>query len=357
VRTILERAEESITQMLRESWTQSKLSLSLELDGWRLQILLKSEKGDYVKVVERSDGLRQFLALLMFLSRQPKNAVKPIVLIDEAESHLHYDAQADLVQRLATQSLAAKVMYTTHSAGCLPEDLGAGVRMVSANEPHSIVENWFWDTQRPGFSPLLFAMGANTLAFVPTRYALIAEGAADMILVPAILKEGLQRESLGFQVVPGLSSGSATEIAIIDNESARTAYLCDGDDAGLKMKVKVRQAGVKVDKILTLPAIDGDDTVIEDYVLIDSYIRAANEEIKRSGCADEVTASDLPRPNRPKQLEKWCEEKGVQVPSKRAVAYHIVEDKYDHPIVDPNVVEQVETLFELITTALELQET
>jgi predicted ATP-dependent endonuclease of OLD family len=217
VRTILEKAEDTLTALVRDSWTQSELSLSLELDGFRLQILLRSQEGQYVKVVERSDGLRQFVALLFFLARQPKSECKPILLIDEAESRLHYDAQADLVQVLAKQQLAAKVIYTTHSIGYLPEDLGSGVRMVAADDPYSTVENCFWDSKRPGFSPLLFSMGAQTLAFLPMRYAVIAEGIADLILVPAVLKAALELESLGFQVVPGLSSGSSDEIAILDN--------------------------------------------------------------------------------------------------------------------------------------------
>ena len=165
VRTLLEEAEESMNSLLTEAWTQSTLRLSLELDQYRLQILLKSEKGDYVKVVERSEGLRQFLALILFLSKRAGQTIKPIVLIDEAEVHLHYDAQADLVQTLARQDLAAKVIYTTHSAGCLPEDLGSGVRMVATDEPHSTIENWFWNTDRPGFSPLLFAMGQGNRTF------------------------------------------------------------------------------------------------------------------------------------------------------------------------------------------------
>jgi len=354
VRTILEKAEWNVSKMLSELWTQSKLSFSMELDGWRLQILLRSAEGHYMKVAERSDGLRQFLALLMFLSRQPKNSVKPIVLIDEAESHLHYDAQADLVQMLAKQDLAAKVIYTTHSAGCLPEDLGSGVRMVSPNDPYSSVENWFWDTARPGFSPLLFAMGAKTLAFVPMRYAVVAEGAADMILVPAILKEALGRNSLGFQVVPGLSSANSEEMAIIGNEAARTAYLVDGDEAGKRMKSKLRAAGVPEENICTLPEIDGKETVVEDYVLIDTYLYAVNEELGRSGCADKVTAADLPRPNRPKRLEEWCKHTNIRIPSKRAVAYHIVDNKYIRSVLDPDVKEHVEELHKLIAGSLGL---
>lgn len=354
VKTILEEAENTITNILQNSWTQSTLKLSLELSGHQLQILLKSDSGEYVNVVERSDGLRQFVALLLFLARQQQSDIRPILLIDEVESRLHYDAQADLIQVLAMQTVVSKVVYTTHSIGCLPEDLGSGIRMVATEGQFSVIENYFWQSERPGFSPLLFSMGAQTLAFLPIRYAVIAEGAADLILVPAILKETLRLESLGFQVVPGLSSAKTPEIAILDNESTRTGYLVDGDSAGRRIASKIRQAGVSEDKIVALPFIDSDDTVIEDYLNVEVYVDAVNIELRRSGSQTLIAPCDLNRPNRPKKLEQWCQHHKTPIPSKRAVAYHVVENKFDNNIVDPVVEEQVKQLNTLIVDALKI---
>ena len=353
-RTLLDKAERRLTTLLRESWSQSKLHLGLDLDGTRFQILLQSETSDFVRVDERSDGLRQFVALVLFLSRQPHPECKPILLIDEAESRLHYDAQADLVQVLSRQALASKIIYTTHSIGCLPEDLGSGIRMVAPEESYSVLENYFWESKRPGFAPLLFSMGARTLAFLPMRYAVIAEGASDLILIPAILKAALKRDSLGFQVVPGLASGKSQEIAILDNESARTAYLVDSDEAGRQMKSKIRDAGVRQEMIITLPVIEGEEAVIEDFLAIDAYVTAISEELRRSGCTKEVSAADLPRPNRPKRLEEWCKANGIRTPSKRMVAYHVVEKKYELPIVDESVTATVTGLYWSIANLLKL---
>ena len=78
---------------------------------------------------ERSDGLRQFVALVALAAHQP-NPVPPILLIDEVETHLHYNAQADLIEVPTEQNAARQIVYTTHSAACLPQDLGLGVRVV-----------------------------------------------------------------------------------------------------------------------------------------------------------------------------------------------------------------------------------
>ena len=116
----------------------------------------------------------------------------PILLIDEADIHLHYDAQADLIQMLSHQQQAAQVIYTTHSAGCLPKDLGTGVRLVEPNkdQERSGVENWPWQKDQ-GFGPLLLGMGASTLAFVPTRAALIGEGGSEIVLLPTLIREAV----------------------------------------------------------------------------------------------------------------------------------------------------------------------
>lgn len=88
--------------------------------------------------------------------------VPPVLLIDEAETHLHFDAQADLVSVLLKSVDAEQVLYSTHSPGCLPSDLGTGIRLVTRDpeDAASLIKSDFWAGQEPGFAPLLFAMGA-----------------------------------------------------------------------------------------------------------------------------------------------------------------------------------------------------
>jgi len=138
----------------------------------------------------------------------------------------------------------------------------------------------------------------------------------------------------------------------LNNESARTAYLVDSDDAGRQIKSNIIKAGVRENMVITLPGIESEEAVIEDYISIDAYIAAISEQLSRSGCSLKITATDLPRPNRPKRLEEWCKTNGVGVPSKRAIAYHVVEMKFDLPIVDEAATESVARLFGSITRAL-----
>ena len=114
--------------------------------------------------------------------------VAPVLLIDEADAHLHLNAQADLVSLLMKQNKAAQVLYTTHSPGCLPSDLGTGIRLVEREDSTSSIESHFWTNKAPGFGSLLYAMGANAAAFSTCRRAVLAEGPSDMIMLPTLLR-------------------------------------------------------------------------------------------------------------------------------------------------------------------------
>jgi predicted ATP-dependent endonuclease of OLD family len=96
---------------------------------------------------------------------------------------------------LDRQPIAQQVIYTTHSAGCLPPDIGTGVRPIIPSESGgtSTLSNSFW-TEGPGFTPMLLAMGASAAAFAPTRYAVLTEGASDMLLLPTLLREATGRD-------------------------------------------------------------------------------------------------------------------------------------------------------------------
>jgi len=171
LQTLQKRANRNLEKRLRGSWRQSKVSIELnEQNGWLNVYPYDAESDEHSRIVERSDGFRAFLALLAFTTRHSKEGKKLVLGIDEAEMHLHYDAQVDLVNVLTEQTFATQIVYTTHSAGCLPEDLGSAIRVVSpVAGDRSEIRNGFWTSQAEdrsgGFTSLLMAMGADAVAF------------------------------------------------------------------------------------------------------------------------------------------------------------------------------------------------
>ncbi len=241
------------------SWSQSEVYPSLFIENNSLRIIVESSTG-LNELRDRSDGLRQYISMKAFLKKR-EDIVPPILLIDEAEIHLHYSAQANLVSDFEKQTIANAIYYTTHSAGCLPSDLGTGIRVVEPiykdekDTSRSIIRNSIWQNDG-GFSPLLLAMGANVIAFTPARKAVIAEGPSDTILLPRILREASKKEYLDFQVAPGIATISVEDVKNFELEAAKEVYLVDGDKGGDENKIKLLKGGVRKKDSAVVKAFD-----------------------------------------------------------------------------------------------------
>lgn len=283
MRTLERRMNETLRSRLQPMWTQSKLTIELALNsGGILEVNIQElDSPDFTvtPIAERSDGLRAFLGLVCFLIAADL-PIPPVLMIDEAERNLHYDAQADLVRVLTRELQVHKVIYTTHSPGCLPLDLGTGIRVVARtpDDPAtSTLENNFWTKNEPGFSHLLFAMGAEAAAFSAFRRAVLAEGVSEMILLPTLLRNATDGSQLDFQVAFGLSNLSAPRA--ISSVALITTFLVDGDKSGDDKKKQLVAAGVPKGHVFQLPK----GKAIEDLVDRSVYLRAVNEFLAEQG--------------------------------------------------------------------------
>lgn len=317
----VEEGNANLLAFYSQAWNQANVAVRLKVNGRNLEVRLKEldRKGAVTNIEERSDGLRTFIALSAFLAAEHLSP-PPILLIDEAEIHLHYDAQADLVGVLLKSIEATQVFYTTHSPGCLPSDLGTSIRLLSRHpdqQDASVLKSDFWTNEEPGFAPLLYAMGASAAAFSACRRAVVSEGPADMVLLPTLIRIATGRKDLEYQIAPGLSNARAYEMKV-EEIAARVVYLCDGDQGGEKHKRYLLDAGVDRTRIFRLP----NGAAIEDLVDKTQYIKVINRML---GPDASVTAADLDD-GQPiaKSFHDWGRRTGVKVPGHVAVAYGLL---------------------------------
>ncbi len=335
VTTIEHAANEALRLRAERDWQQSGVRVSLRVANKRLLVQVVDRHHAFTTLAERSDGLRQFVALQAFATGRRAEAC--ILLIDEADQRLHYDAQADLVQMLARQRIADKVVYTTHSAGCLPEDLGNGVRLVqplAEDEARSRVVNKFWADDGNGLSPLLFGMGAATLAFFPTRNAVLVEGPGDMLLLPSMFREALGTDALGFQFVPGLST-SADEAKLHVPALGRDGgifYLVDGDGGGANLRNRLLRGGVDAADVFTLDMGDGTAVEPEDFLEPTLLVDGVNALLaQRHAESVRFTVRDFASRERMAGLEvEFRRRTGARL-SKVDLAYEILDLLADDP--------------------------
>ncbi|WP_413228283.1 ATP-dependent nuclease [Arthrobacter sp. AET 35A] len=322
--TLLERGNERLQNLFSQAWNQSGITVRLNVDGTLLEIMVRElyEGGDVTNIGERSDGLRTFVALVAFLAAG-EFSVPPILLIDEAETHLHYDAQADLVGVLLKNINATQVFYTTHSPGCLPSDLGTGIRVVVRDPEHanaSVIRNNFWEGEGPGFSPLLFAMGASAAAFSMCRQAVLAEGASDMVLLPTLIRKATGLSDLDYQIAQGLANAHGSGIRV-EEVAAKVVYLVDGDQGGTDHVDLLVAAGVDRKRTCSLP----EGHAVEDLIEPTAYLKVVNGFLDIMGQKQRFGVDDLVQ-GEPiaKTFQDWARKNRVGTPSKVEVAYALL---------------------------------
>lgn len=356
IKSKLNKANDTIAKIYEGKWSQSNLKLVIDVNSSLLSIFIENKQLNAFEPRQRSDGLRQFVALINFL--EVEHAEQPILLVDEAELHLHYDAQADLIKMFTQQKFASKIIYTTHSIGCLPEDLGTGVKLVCPQEDEtSKIEKNFWSVDKGrGILPLLFGMGASNLAFIAIRESVIVEGPTDMLLLPTLFRQATKKDHLGFQFVQGIAMTKNADFGLLENHGSKVVFLVDNDEEGEKYKEQLEKAGIEDGRIFQLPKW-GNAKVLEDYIRKDLYLKTVNEQIRTwNGDKQEnlsrLLMKDITDENRPKAVETWCKEQGIHKIDKISIVYYLLDlviDEKQEKLIEDGLEKEFTELYDKIT--------
>jgi AAA domain, putative AbiEii toxin, Type IV TA system len=350
---------ENANSMLREAFSAWKqrppVTVSFDRSGTSLLIHVQSGNAVPMKPGERSEGLRQFVGLVA-LTAGEGHSVPPILLIDEAEMHLHYDAQADLMDTLAKQTTASQIIYTTHSSACLPEDLGSAVRVVHGvgEEMRSDVDQQFWSDE-VGLVPLLLAMGAGSMAFAPLRSAVITEGGSELVLLPSLIKEAARIRRLGYQVVPGAAEVPPKRIAGLDLHGVSTVWVLDGDQGGIDRRKYLTRNRVPKDRIhLLREGTNGLD--LEDLIHPATYVKAVNSYAADFGVDSGFTEKHLPKKPclRHRACAAWCLKQKLPEPGKTTIANKVLALRSEEPLADPKHQKLLRVLHQTLRKQLKL---
>lgn len=358
----LERAANAALEREFESWTQAQLSVEFRADPQGLQVQVVDKKTlRNVPFDQRSAGLRQFVALVAFTIRY-KGFRPPVLLIDEAEMHLHYGGQADLIQVFERQTVAQAIIYSTHSIGCLPEDLGTTIRVAEPTEPErTVLRDSFWEGGA-GLTPLVLAMGATALAFTPSRFAVIGEGPSEAILLPSLFREARDEKyaakALGFQVAPGLAHVARNAAAELEFDAGNVAYVHDADAGGRDHADKLPHRARQESRVIELGDGTEQGLCLEDFIEQELYADAVNSVLARTRETEErVEPSQMPDVARPSYLAEWCEQRGLVELSKRRIAEDVLRRAREpgrHRLVEPARRVQLSELYERLRKVLKV---
>lgn len=259
----------------------------------------------------------------------------------------------------ARQSVAQTIIYTTHSIGCLPEDLGSTLRVVEpAGSERSMLRDSFWEGGA-GLTPLMLAMGATALAFTPSRFALIGEGPSEAILLPSLMREARDEryadDPLGFQVAPGLALVARRAAAELELDAANVAYLHDADSGGRDHAAKLPERAHEERRVFELGSGQEEGLCLEDLVEADVYADAVKLVLGRTReSEDRIEGADLPAVGRPAYLRRWCKDRSLDELGKTHVAEEAlrVAREQGRALVEPARSEMLRDLYEQLRAAL-----
>ena len=109
-------------------------------------------------------------------------------------------------------------------------------------------------------------MGANTLAFFPTRKAVIVEGQSDPLIIPTVFRQIGKLDFNNFQIVPGMANLSSNNIPLLALQGQRVSYLVDNDQAGERYIKDLKGAGIAKELIFKISSSEGSIVTVEDWL-------------------------------------------------------------------------------------------
>ena len=121
IRNLESLLSDTVTKHINEIWPEHPVELKLEINNNKISLLIEDNgvKHKAKTAHQRSDGFKQFISFLLTLSteRINKELRKTIMLLDEPETHLHPQAQLNLLKELIriTTNTNHIVFYASHS--------------------------------------------------------------------------------------------------------------------------------------------------------------------------------------------------------------------------------------------------
>jgi hypothetical protein len=137
------------------------------------------------------------------------------------------------------------------------------------------------------------------------------------------------------QIALRSSEASKETIGLVNLQGNGGAWLVDGDEGGSKNASHLRSSGIPEGRVIVVGGA-GSGLAVEDLVDPELYMAAVNKELRRSGVDDAIVlrAEDLGAVGRALAVDKWCYERGVDAPSKDAVAHRIAGWRFERHLVD-----------------------
>jgi len=236
-----QKISESVTKHINDVWPEHKISVKFSIDNMQLSFLVEDNDNNLPKyeVVQRSDGFKHFISILLNLSVEAKRIKNKIVLIDEPEIHLHPSGQKYLRDELLRIAKDNIVFFATHSIYMVDKkNLDRHFSIKKSEGKTSVVQV---ERDNPYKEEVLYeALGTSVLEHVEPN-VLIFEGKTDRDIFELYTRKF--RKEIPSPKISLISADSATSVIkytkFFNTKLIKGYVIFDSDEEGIKEKNKV----------------------------------------------------------------------------------------------------------------------
>lgn len=373
-----EEASAEITGLVNKSWTQERISVTLNADGTSLFVVVKDETGGRDRPSKRSKGFQWYLGFYINFNAGSKTELTDtVLLLDDPGVYLHPSGQRDLLKTIAQLAKTNQFVIATHSPFLIDREHLERIRIVERRgegQGSKVKEKWH-ESEQDAFEPIRAALGLTIGdSLFTTLSNIVVEGQSDYYILSGMshVCERLGRPHVDLADVAILAVGGASNVpywvSLIFKQKLRVVGLLDEDSAGRKAsKLMVNVLGTESGFVWTLKDFGTSactDVELEDLVDSDFYHAAFEqayvEILKAKKTTVKRTALPTSRCSRAKPYEDYFKRESLGSFDKVAVAKSLADicadANTDASIVGADTVEKFARLFENLNGMLNAEQ-
>lgn len=279
IQRLEKKLKNAMTDYVQKVWDECSLEFDVKIqDNMQLDVFVqdKADPDNYFGMVDRSDGAKHFLSLILSISVANETDIlkNNIIVIDEPEVHMHPSGIRYIREELLKIGQNNYVFVATHSQFMI--DNKNKERHYIVTKPKNNTEVHQWDETRDLSDDeiLRAAFGINVLKDFLSPYKILLEGYSDCQIIKKALNMLKPQNCVG--ITNGMGSKIVSTASMLKFYNVPVLTIVDADNEGEGYKSKIIELGVPysddnvktikdlVDAIISKGTIE--DTLKPEYV-------------------------------------------------------------------------------------------
>lgn len=235
-----------LTNYVKQVWEECSLNFDIIIqDTMKLDVFIKDSGNDenYFFMVDRSDGAKHFLSLILSISVANKTDIlkNNIISIDEPEVHMHPSGIRYIKDELLKIGWNNYVFVATHSQFIIDNKHKERHYIVTKKKNDTEIKQWDKTKEMADDEVLNQAFGINVLKDLLSPYKILVEGASDCKIIKKALNVLLPNNSIN--LTNGYGSNIVQVASCLKYYNVDILTILDSDEQGICYKEKVLKIG------------------------------------------------------------------------------------------------------------------